>query len=188
MKIILASSSPRRKELLEQIGLVFEQQTVDFEEITAQGIAPAQLVLQNAYGKAQSVQSDDEAIIIAADTVVVFAGKILGKPEDEKQARAMLGMLSGQTHEVFTGICVRRGENFYNAQEKTKVTMRKLPEKEIAAYVATGEPLDKAGAYGIQGKGALLVERIEGCYFNVVGLPLVCLKGLLEKAGFIFEY
>lgn len=188
MKIILASSSPRRQELLRQIGLAFTVREADFSEKEESFSGVGDMAVFNACGKASAVNADDGDFVIAADTVVSLDGVVMGKPKDEEDARRMLALLSGKVHEVYTGVCVRHNGENHQAVEMTKVKMRKLPEKDIRAYVATKEPLDKAGAYGIQGKGALLVEWINGCYYNVVGLPLVCLMGLLEKAGFDFEY
>lgn len=188
MKIILASASPRRSELLKQIGLEFTQATSDFCECVENTNSFSDLVIANAQGKAGAVKANENEVVVAADTIVVLDKAVLGKPQNMAQAKKMLSCLSGKTHEVFIGVCVRHGGKIWSDFEKTKVTMLDLPEKEIDDYVATKEPLDKAGAYDIQGKGALLVKKIDGCYFNVVGLLLVCLRGLLEKAGFIFEY
>ena len=173
---------------MHQIGLVFVQKTSYFCEYSGNGRTFADLAMDNAKGKALVVKVTEGEIVIGADTIVVLDNEIFGKPKDADEAGAMLRKLSGKKHEVFTGVCVKRGDKTWTAFERTDVFMRILPEKEIDGYVATGEPLDKAGAYGIQGKGALLIEKIEGCYFNVVGLPLVCLRVLLEKAGFTFEY
>ena len=188
MKIILASASPRRSELLKQIGLEFTQETSSFCECVENNGCFSDLVIANAKGKAIKVKADENEFVVAADTIVVLDKTVLGKPQNAAQAKEMLALLSGKTHEVYTGVCVRHSGKLWFGFERTKVTMRDLPAQEIDDYVATKEPLDKAGAYGIQGKGALLVKKIDGCYFNVVGLPLVCLRGLLEKAGFIFEY
>ncbi|MDK2784328.1 MAG: nucleoside triphosphate pyrophosphatase [Bacillota bacterium] len=150
---------------------------------------PGTLVEELARRKAAQVSAQlaepEETLVIGADTVVVLDGKILGKPHDEEEARAMLEALAGRWHEVFTGVAVidPAGGRVASTREKTRVKFRSLCPKEIAAYVATGEPLDKAGAYGVQGKGALLVERIDGCYYNVVGLPLVKLQELLAEFG-----
>ncbi len=190
MKLILASLSPRRQELLRQVGVKFEVVPSDFEELGASSLAPVDYVKENACGKAlavaRKVHADD--VVLAADTIVVLDGAILGKPGDEKEAACMLAKLSGRTHEVFTGMAVAFRGRIFTRVEKTDVMMRLLTTREIAVYAATGEPLDKAGAYGIQGKGALLVERIEGCYYNVVGLPLVALLKLFGEAGVRFEY
>lgn len=187
MQVILASASPRRLELLRQINLDVLVRPASFEEATGSGREASQVVLANALGKCRAAVDvhGDELPVIAADTVVALAEneEILGKPADKKAAKAMLMQLSGKCHRVLTGVAVR-----YRGQElaevcTTKVWFRKLSEKEIDSYIATGEPLDKAGAYGIQGRGAILVEKIDGCYNNVVGLPLTCLYMMLEKLG-----
>ncbi|MGE5371485.1 MAG: Maf family protein [Solirubrobacterales bacterium] len=185
-RIILASNSPRRRQLLEGIGLSFEVIPPDSELLPVTTMSPAENAMVSALDKAHQVASlESSGIIVAADTIVVKAGRILGKPTDPEDARAMLRFLSGQAHEVITGLAVidiasGREET---AAETTKVIFRHLDEHAIQKYVASGEPLDKAGAYGIQGLGALLVKRIEGCYFNVVGLPLVLLGEQLQKFG-----
>lgn len=184
MKIILASSSPRRKMLLEQIGLKFEVVPSKVEE-KVEGNKPCDIVKDNALKKAEDVASSHHGLIIAADTIVVCDGKILGKPKSRKEAEGMLSFLSGKWHEVFSGVAVLNTQIGEKVVEcvKTKVKMRKLSEEEIRAYVATKEPLDKAGAYAVQGLGALLIDRIEGSYTNVVGLPLVTLGRILKKFG-----
>ncbi len=190
MNIILASASPRRKALLEQVGIFPHIQASSFVELEQSSLSPKLLVEQNACGKALAVAKEclPNDVVIAADTVVVLEGLVLGKPCDALAARKMLSALSGKTHEVLTGVSVvYQGREFY-ALEKTLVSMRDLTVTEIESYVVTGEPLDKAGAYGIQGKGALLVKKIDGCYYNVVGLPLVCLFKLFKEAGINFEY
>jgi septum formation protein len=184
-KIILASKSPRRRKLLEQIGLTFDIVTSDIDEKEqTTDIAPDEYAKQLAMKKAFAVAGkiNEDAIVIGADTIVVLDGKILNKPADAADARKMLGMLSGNTHTVYTGVALVDTEtgrvNF--AVKGTKVTFRQLGEKEIAAYVATGSPLDKAGAYGIQDDfGAVFISHIEGCYYNIVGLPLEMLYGML---------
>lgn len=186
-RIVLASTSPRRRELLRQIGLTFEvlPSSAPEEEVTPSD--PVRGAVRAAEAKARDVAArlSGEALIIAADTVVVIDGMVLGKPVDEEDAKAMLRHLSGRVHEVITGFVVmdsatRRSRSGY---ERTRVHFRRLDEEEIAAYVASGEPRDKAGAYGIQKLGSLLVERIEGCYFNVVGLPLGSLFEVLKDFG-----
>ena len=185
--LILASTSPRRAELLRQIGLEFQVVASHWvEEPPTAAVRPDDYVARLARHKAEQVAATvPTGIIIGADTVVVSDGVILGKPADPAQAAAMLSSLSGKEHSVFTGvalIAVPEGQVMTFAEE-TRVTFRRLPPAEIRNYVATGEPLDKAGAYGIQGKGALLVERIQGCYFNVVGLPLSRLAAALTELG-----
>ena len=189
MEIVLASASPRRAELLRQVGLKFRIVPSRVEEgVPVQPLE--QWVQDAAKAKALSILTRAGEVVLAADTVVALEGQVLGKPADENEAAAMLAFLSGKAHEVVTGVCVvHRSEQegktarIYQDVETTKVFFRKLTPQEIAAYVQTAEPLDKAGAYGIQGRGALLVERIEGCYSNVVGLPLVKTMQLLRQCG-----
>lgn len=190
MQIILASASPRREALLAQVGLPFRVEPSRAPERKARKPGnPALFVQRAAQAKADDVAARvGDGLVLAADTVVVVGGELLGKPSSKAAARAMLQQLSGVTHRVYTGVAlieVRDGEVTRRsvASEVTAVTMRRLPPAEIAGYVATGEPMDKAGAYGIQGRGALLVRRIDGCYFNVVGLPLGRLAELLEEFG-----
>ena len=181
MDIILASQSPRRKELLGQMGLRgFKITSPEVDETVEEHMPPAQVVEELSRRKALAVagHADPDDLIIAADTVVALEGAVLGKPADRADAARMLAALAGRTHFVYTGLTVLRGERARTVSEETAVTFRPLTEGEIAAYVATGEPLDKAGAYGIQGYGALLVEGIRGDYYNVMGLP-VCRLGLL---------
>lgn len=184
MQVILASASPRRRDLLEQINIEPLICPADFEEITADEDA-CQVVLKNAAGKCNAVLKlkGDSLPVIAADTIVVIDGEILGKPKSPADAAAMLQRLSGREHEVLTGIAVAYKGRQAAEVCTTKVFFRKLTAEEITAYVATGEPLDKAGAYGIQGQGAVLVEKIDGCYNNVVGLPLTQLYLMLKKLG-----
>lgn len=182
----MASASPRRRELLEQVGLPCEVMPSEITEHNFGMADPEALVKRLALSKARDVaRKVKEGIVIGADTVVVYRGKILGKPIDEADAEGMLRKLSGHEHEVMTGLAivdVDRGEEAVECV-KTKVKFRRLSPEEIREYVATGEPLDKAGAYGIQGKGAALVKSIEGCYYNVVGLPLAKLVEMLKSLG-----
>lgn len=182
MDIVLASRSPRRRELLGQMGLEFRIIVPDIDEHMDRSLPPDRLVEAISAEKAAAValKVGPQALVIAADTVVAWNGELLGKPRDEHQAREMLGHLSGQSHQVYTGFTICRGEETFTGSERTEVTFRPLSGEEIAAYVATGEPMDKAGAYGIQGLGSLLVEGIQGDYFNVMGLP-VCKLGLALK-------
>ncbi|NMA63746.1 MAG: septum formation inhibitor Maf [Syntrophomonadaceae bacterium] len=185
-RIILASESPRRSCLLQSLGLKFEIYRPQLDEDGIRGDSPWQLVEKLARAKAQAVANEvSSGVIIAADTVVVLDNKVLGKPRDESEAAAMLARLSDRKHQVITGVCVIDQESgrLLTASEITRVYFRALSMEEIAAYVSTGEPLDKAGSYGIQGLGALLVERIEGCYYNVVGLPLFRLHLMLKEVG-----
>ena len=184
MKIVLASQSPRRRELMQQLGLDFEICPAKGEEETDENLSIESYVCSLAKKKALEVSAkyDGDTLTVAADTIVCADGKVLGKPKDKQDAAAMLRMLSGRTHEVFTGLCLAvRGELLCHA-EKTEVRFRILSEDEIAAYIATGEPMDKAGAYGIQGKAAVFVEGINGDYYNVMGLPLCRLNEMMKEA------
>lgn len=184
MRVILASSSPRRLQLLQQIGIEAEVRPAAFDELSTGKMAD-EVVLANAVGKCQAVCAayGDKVPVIAADTVVVLDNQILGKPRDAADAVRMLTELSGRTHKVLTGVAVSfQGRQLAEVFE-TEVIFRTLTAAEIADYVATGEPLDKAGAYGIQGRGAVFVEKINGCYNNVVGLPLTRLHLMLAKLG-----
>lgn len=179
MGIILASGSPRRRELLSLMGVgPFTVRPADIAETVEEGLSPDRVVLSLSRQKADAVAAGlPDELVIAADTIVVYDGAILGKPHSAEEAAAMLRMLSGHVHRVYTGFTLRRGDQTESGCEETEVSFRELTDAEIAAYVATGEPMDKAGAYGIQGYGALLVRGIRGDYFNVMGLP-VCRLGL----------
>lgn len=173
-KIILASKSPRRAALLHQIGFMFQVLT---EEVSEDGITtsdPVKHVLELSKRKAEAVLNRiAEGLIIGADTIVFIEGEILGKPKNEKEAKFMLMRLSGKTHEVFTGFTlIQIGGKRFSDIERTAVTFRKLDEWEVDEYVKTGSPMDKAGAYGIQDQSGLFVNRIDGCFYNVVGFPL----------------
>lgn len=184
MDIILASQSPRRRELLERMGVRdFRIVTPDIDERMDRDLPPEELVRRISAEKARAVreQMGADAIIIAADTVVALDGAVLGKPGDELEAFKMLSTLSGNRHQVYTGVTVLRGEEEYSQSEETTVSFRELTGEEIDCYIKTGEPMDKAGAYGIQGYGALLIEGIQGDYYNVMGLP-VCRLGKILKA------
>ena len=186
MEFILASGSPRRRQLLEQIGLRdFTVRPTDADESLPAGIPPGEAVerLSARKGMAARLQAGPEALILAADTVVALDGAILGKPGGREEAVSMLTALSGRTHQVYTGVTLIRGEEILTEHEVTAVTFRPLAAAEIDAYVQSGEPMDKAGAYGIQGLGALLAERLEGDYFNVMGLPLCRLGRMLARFG-----
>jgi nucleoside triphosphate pyrophosphatase len=188
--LYLASRSPRRVALLGQSGIPFIVVEPQHLEEAQDGEPPRSLVLRLAQSKAQEVACRiEQGVVIGADTVVVLGRKVLGKPRDADEALGMLHALSGKTHRVFTGlVLVEAGsERRCIGTALTRVTMRDFSRPEAEAYVATGEPLDKAGAYAIQGKGALLVERIDGCYFNVVGLPLNLLYTMLTSFGAIDE-
>lgn len=183
MELILASQSPRRRELLAQMGLRFTVHAADIDETMDPGLPAGQEVARVSRAKALAVARGPEDVVIAADTVVVCQGKILGKPHTPERAVEMLKLLSGRDHQVLTGCTVLRGETVLSHLETTHLYFRPLSGEEIAAYVATGEPLDKAGAYGIQGLGGLFVRRLEGDYYNVMGLPLCALTGLLRQVG-----
>ena len=186
MAIILASQSPRRRELLGQMGLTqFIIRPALGEETAAPGLTPALLVEALSRQKAEEVagRSEPGDLVIAADTVVAVDGTVLGKPRDEAHAREMLSLLSGREHTVYTGVTVRRDGQVLTGHEATRVRFRLLSPAEIDAYVRSGEPMDKAGAYGIQGLGALLVEGIDGDYCNVVGLPVCRLGRMLLEFG-----
>ncbi|WP_295629535.1 nucleoside triphosphate pyrophosphatase [uncultured Intestinimonas sp.] len=185
MGLILASGSPRRRQLLEQIGLTFVVRSSDVDESVSPGLTPAQVVesLSARKGEAVAAEAAPGDLVLSADTVVALDGAILGKPRDRAEAEAMLTALSGRTHQVYTGVTLLQDGRRLTGHEVTAVTFRPLSPEEIAAYVSTGEPMDKAGAYGIQGLGALLVERLEGDYFNVMGLPLCRLGEMLAQFG-----
>ncbi|WP_295633695.1 nucleoside triphosphate pyrophosphatase [uncultured Intestinimonas sp.] len=185
MGLILASGSPRRRQLLEQIGLTFVVRSSDVDESVSPGLTPAQVVesLSARKGEAVAAEAAPGDLVLSADTVVALDGAILGKPRDRAEAEAMLTALSGRTHQVYTGVTLLQDGRRLTEHEVTAVTFRPLSPGEIAAYVSTGEPMDKAGAYGIQGLGALLVERLEGDYFNVMGLPLCRLGEMLAQFG-----
>jgi len=182
-RLILASASPRRRELLTQAGFRFEVIPAHINEDVGPGEDPIAYVVRLAREKAQAVRgqlNDPEAIVLGADTTVTLDGHILAKPEDPADAIRMLRMLSGRTHRVITGVAVATADGTEVAAEVTGVQFVTLREEEIADYVSTGEPMDKAGAYGIQGYAARWIPRIEGCYFNVVGLPVALVSNMLE--------
>lgn len=185
MKIVLASQSPRRRELLGKMGLKFTTKSPEIDEDAFRGLPAQELVQTLSREKARWIagQVDPETIVIGADTVVVRDGVILGKPRDEAQAQAMLASLSGRDHQVCTGVTVCQGDKTVTQVEVTQVTFRPLTQEEIRQYVSTGEPMDKAGAYGIQGLGGLLVSGIRGDYSNVVGLPVCRLGRILLDFG-----
>ena len=185
MQVILASASPRRLALLQQIGISAEVCPADFDEVSGSAVQAEDVALANALGKCKAVVKikGDDLPVIAADTVVVAEGVILGKPQDAGEAVKMLKQLSGKTHKVLTGIAIAYAGKILAEVCETKVVFRELSDDEIKQYVATGEPLDKAGAYGIQGRGAVLVEKIDGCYNNVVGLPLTRMQLILAELG-----
>ena len=184
--LILGSASPRRAALLRQLALPFTVVPSPVAEPVPATSIPADYALESAEAKARAVARSvaTDAIVIAADTIVWSNGAILGKPADAAHAASMLGRLSGQVHQVYTGLAIQSGEQILREAACTQVAMRPLTAADIAAYVASGEPLDKAGGYGIQGLGARFIERIAGCYYNVVGLPLARLCVLLSAVGY----
>lgn len=171
--IILASASPRRKEILELADMKFDVMPSDAQEITTK-TAPNEVVMELASIKAKDIykKSEKQSMIVGADTVVAYQGQILGKPTDEADAKRMLTMLSGQTHEVYTGVCIIEDGKTKTFYEETKVTFYEISDEQIDHYIKTGEPMDKAGSYGIQGKAAVFIKGIEGDYYNVVGFPI----------------
>jgi septum formation protein len=170
--LVLASRSPRRGEILRQAGIPFTVRAADVDESVLTGEPPEEYVQRLACAKARAIASAPGEIVLGADTTVVVDGEILGKPADAADARRMLALLSGRSHRVLTGICLRRGAEAIRDCAATTVVFAALTQSEIDEYVASGEPLDKAGAYGIQGLASKFVERIEGDYFNVMGLPV----------------
>jgi septum formation protein len=187
LNLVLASASPRRKELLAQAGYDFEVIPPNIPEVRLPNEDPNAFVTRLAREKAQFVfaglmgkENSGERLVLGADTIVVTTEEILGKPTDAEDAARMLRLLSGRIHQVITGVCLLSTEATEVAAETTDVTMKELTEPEIAAYIATGEPMDKAGAYGIQGYAARWIPRIEGCYFNVVGLPIARVASMIE--------
>jgi septum formation protein len=188
-KVVLASSSPRRRELLNLIGIAHEVRPANLDESMRPRETPRRHAERLARDKASAVaMRDPDLITIAADTIVVINRKVLGKPADKEEAARMLAMLSGKEHTVISAVAVSRGKKLRSAIEEVKVKFRRLREDEIDAYIATGEPMDKAGAYGIQGYGATIVERVEGDYFAVMGLPLVRLIALMRDVGVVYQF
>jgi len=185
-RIVLASSSPRRISLLKMLGVTFEPVPASIVEEKREGEEPADFARRIAKEKALQVAERVKAeFVIAADTVVVIDGEVLGKPKDENEARRMLEKLSGRTHKVITAVALYKKESgeLLLDHKETLVRFTVLSKAEIDWYIRTGEPMDKAGAYGIQGLGSLFIERIDGCYTNVVGLPLPLLYQLAKRAG-----
>lgn len=188
MNIVLASGSPRRREILELLALDFVVRPPDVEETILEGRGPEEEAHRLAVAKAAASVSDTGELVVAADTLVALDNEILGKPDDSADAYRMLMRLQGNRHEVFTGLAVSLDGRIEAGVAITSVWFRPLDAAECAEYVATGEPLDKAGAYGIQGLGAALVQRIEGEYFNVMGLPVQLLLSLLDRFGLRYAY
>ena len=185
-KIVLASASPRRHELLGRIGITeFDIRIPEVEESFPEGLTPQQVVEHISREKAEAAAKlcTDDEIVITADTIVFLDHERLGKPRDEADALRMLTALQGRHHTVCTGVTVRRGDQIITESETTQVYFRSAAKEELLAYIATGEPMDKAGSYGIQGKGSLLVEKLDGDFFNVMGLPLLRLSRMLAHFG-----
>ncbi|ADQ46257.1 maf protein [Caldicellulosiruptor kronotskyensis 2002] len=190
-RLILASSSPRRIELLKQFGIEYEIIPSNIDESIDQSLSVEENVMQLAKKKAQEVfnklrEDNKHFLVIAADTVVFVEGVILGKPSNEDEAFWMLRKISGKWHSVYTGVCIIDGprERILVEYEKSNVYIKHMSDEEILRYISTKEPFDKAGAYAIQGFGSLIVERIDGCFYNVVGLPLYRLNTMLRKLGY----
>lgn len=179
MKLILASQSPRRKELLGLFRVPFSIRVADIDETMDPNLSPYNEVARVSLAKARAVLREPEDVVIAADTIVVCDHQVLGKPHSPAEARAMLRLLSGRDHQVMTGMTVLRGDEAVTCTEVTDIHFRQLSDREIEAYVRTGEPMDKAGAYGIQGGAALFAQRMVGDYYNVMGLPVCRLYEIL---------
>jgi septum formation protein len=189
ISVVLASGSPRRRQLLDLIGIAHEVRPSNIDESLKGRESPRKHAERLAREKASVAASNDSDVVtIAADTIVVIDKKILGKPSNTVDAGSMLSLLNGREHTVITAVAVARGEKLKSAIEEVAVTFRTLTDDEIDAYIATGEPMDKAGAYGIQGFGATIVERIEGDYFAVMGLPIVKLILLLGELGVDYRF
>ncbi len=188
-RIVLASASPRRRDLLTLIGIAHEVRPADIDETPLAGELPDAYAERLARAKAAILAARaPDALVVGSDTIVVVEGDILGKPRDEAEAARMLRRLAGRRHVVHTAVAVARDGRVESGVERVDVAFRPLGDADIAAYIATGEPMDKAGAYGIQGFGATIVERIEGDYFAVMGLPLGRLVRLMERVGVRYEF
>ncbi len=192
-RLLLASASPRRSAMLREMGIAFDTVPSSFiEPPHTNGQSPRSYVKANARGKALQVAAGlSGSIVIGADTVVVHRGRVLGKPSSIKEALSFLNLLNGETHEVFTGVCLKNADSgrMLVAAEKTRVTFRQLSAREIECYLKCINPMDKAGAYAIQGYGSIIVERITGCYYNVVGFPLARIEKMLITWGCsLFDY
>ena len=183
MNVILASQSPRRRELLGLTGLDFVVRAADIDETMDETKPPVEEVARVSREKALAVTREPDDVVIAADTIVVCEGEVLGKPKDAQDAFRMLSLLSGRNHQVMTGMTVVQGDEIVTHTEVTKLRFRDLLPEEIRAYIAAGEPMDKAGAYGIQGGAALFCTRMEGDYYNVMGLPVCALSVILRTFG-----
>lgn len=186
MALILASQSPRRRELLKYITEDFSVKVSLADESLSEKLSPRDTVIHLARIKGEAVaENHPDDTVISADTIVVSKGEILGKPHSEQEAFSMLSRLSGNTHSVFTGVYIISGDKKISFAEKTEVTFARLSEEEIKSYIASGEPFDKAGGYGIQGKGSILITSISGDYYNVMGLPVARLYKELKENGII---
>jgi septum formation protein len=185
--VILASSSPRRRELLQLVGIAHDVRPANIDESYLDGETPKTHAERLAREKAGAIDAPD-SVVIGSDTIVVVDGDVLGKPRDRDHATQMLRRLSGRSHVVMTGVAVRWRGQTVSGLEEVSVTFRSLTDREIECYIATGEPMDKAGAYGIQGYGATIVERVDGDYFAVMGLALNRLAGLLRSLGLRYEF
>ena len=186
-RIVLASGSPRRQELLGRMGIRdFVVSAPQLEEVCPEGLRPEETVCHISRQKSGAVSAQEDDIVITADTMVFLDGKRLGKPRDEADALRMLTALQGRRHTVCTGVTVGQGDRRITECESTEVFFRSASQTELLGYIATGEPMDKAGAYGIQGKGSLLVEKIDGDFFNVMGLPVLRLSRMLAQFGVRF--
>lgn len=184
VKLVLGSGSPRRRDLLRQIGITdFIVRVPDVAEELPDGLSPRETVEAVSLQKARAVPAAPDEIVVTADTMVFLDGLRLGKPHNEADALRMLTALQGRRHMVCTGVTVREGERFLTRSEATDVTFRPASRETLLRYIATGEPMDKAGAYGLQARGILLVERVEGDVSNVIGLPLPLLDGMLSEFG-----
>lgn len=186
MRIVLASASPRRKQYLSYLGLPFEVVVPDVDESTVDGETPQQLVMRLSKLKAKAVSqrlSDNEAVIIAADTVVAYKGQVLGKPQNDDDAFNMIKMLQGDTHEVYTGCTILKGDRISNFAVSTKVTFASLDDELIRTYVNSGESRDKAGSYALQGIAAMLIQKVDGSVSTVVGLPICEVREVLKEFG-----
>ena len=181
MHLILASQSPRRRELLGLFRRPFTVQVADIDETMDDTLPPYDEVARVSRAKAEAIAREKDDIVVAADTIVVCAGQTLGKPRTEAEAAQMLRLLSGRDHQVMTGMTVLRGDRAVTCTEVTDIHFRELSDKEIESYIATGEPMDKAGSYGIQGGAALFAERMVGDYYNVMGLPVCRLYQILAE-------
>ena len=183
-RIVLASGSPRRQELLGRMGIRdFVVSVPQVEEVCPEGLTPEETVRHISRQKSAAVQAEPDDIVITADTMVFLDGERLGKPRDEADALRMLSALQGRHHTVCTGVTVRQGEKVLTRAQSTQVWFRTASTEELKNYIRSGEPMDKAGAYGVQGLGALLVERIDGDFFNVMGLPVLLLSRMLAQFG-----